>query len=330
MYSLILRCLIERYNYYGDGNHSGNKAKVHHNMTTQDFQHRPRRNWLQINLTCQPDQSDILIYELTSLTGAGVQTKTCANEEQIIAYLEKNDSYTLKRTQLDTLVASFPDTTRPTLELTTLEEENWSENWKSNYKPSKLSDHITVKPTWEDYQPKAGEIVIEIDPGMAFGTGLHFSTRLALRHIDALYHSNQRPATVLDVGTGTGILALACAKLGGQKVIAIDNDPDAIVTALDNIKQNHEQHKVECSVTDLAKIVDQVDLAIANITADVLTLLQPDLCPKIKQGGHLVLAGILSGHQAEKISALYEKHGLRLISENHEDEWTGLLFTKSP
>jgi ribosomal protein L11 methyltransferase len=135
---------------------------------------------------------------------------------------------------------------------------------------------------------------------------------------------------VLDVGTGTGILALACAKLGAETVIAIDNDQDAVVTALDNIKQNNEQYKIQCSTTPLDAITTKADLIIANITADVLTLLQPNITPKIKKGGHLALAGILTGGQSRAIINLYQTSGLTLIAENQEDEWTGLLFTQKP
>ncbi len=298
-------------------------------MTTANFQHRPRRNWLQINITCQPDNSELLIHDLTSLTGSGVQTETLTDKELIICYLEKDEGYSTKRQTLDNLISLFSEKSALTVELSNLVEENWAENWKSNYKPTKLSKHITVKPTWEDYEAKTDEIVIDIDPGLAFGTGLHFSTRLALCHIDTLFHQDTIPETILDVGTGTGILALACAKLGAARVIAIDNDPDAVVTALDNIKQNNEHHKIQCSVTDLKDIKPQADLVIANITADILTLLQPDIALKIKPNGHLILAGILTGNQATSITKLYQENGLQLVEENQEDEWTGLLFKQN-
>ncbi len=298
-------------------------------MTTSDFQHRARRNWLQVNITCPPESSELLIHELTTLTGSGVQTETVAGNDLIICYLEKDEDYPTKRLSLDKIISSFSDKEQLSVELSTLVEENWAENWKSNYKPTKLSEHITVKPTWEDYAAQSGEVVIDIDPGMAFGTGLHFSTRLALRHIDTLFHQDNPPRTVLDVGTGTGILALGCAKLGAQTLTAIDNDPDAIATALDNLKQNNEEDKIDCSVTDLTDIQSTFDLVIANITADVLTLLQPGIIPRIATNGFLVLAGILTGKQSEAIINLYEDHGLKLLKENREDEWSGLLFSKS-
>ncbi len=298
-------------------------------MTTSDFQHRPRRNWLQINITCDPERAELLIHELTTLTGTGVQTETVSGKELIICYLEKDDDYPVRRQALDSLIATFSEQPGgPTVELSTLVEENWAENWKSNYKPTKLSKHITVKPTWEEYAASSDEVVLEIDPGMAFGTGLHFSTRLALRHIDTLFHQENPPSTVLDIGTGTGILALACAKLGASDLTAIDNDPDAVATALDNIIQNNEQDKIACSVTDLGAIESTFDLVIANITADVLTLLQPEILPRIGAGGHLVLAGILTGSQSQAVINLYQTSGLTLIDENQEDEWTGLLFAK--
>ena len=295
-------------------------------MTTANFQHRPRRNWLQITISCNQDESEQIIHQLTTLTESGVQTETISGKEHIICYLEKDAAYPAKRQTLDTLLSTFTDQHHITAELANLEEENWAENWKSNYKPTKLSEHITVKPTWKDYDPQSGEIIIEIDPGMAFGTGLHFSTRLALRHIDTVFQTDSHPDTVLDIGTGTGILALACAKLGATNIIAIDNDPDAVVTALANIKQNNEQHRINCTITDLKDITHQVDLALANITADVLTFLQPDITPIIKPNGLLILAGILTSEQSPNIINVYQKSGLQLIDKNHEDEWTGLLF----
>lgn len=298
----------------------------------ETFSHRPPRQWLQIDLTLPVELVDYVGHELTRITGCGVQMISHDNQETIIAYLEKDRDYAEARRQIDALVADLnsrlPQALQPSF--TTLLEENWAENWKENYRPSRITETITVKPTWQEYCPGEGEIVIAIDPGMAFGTGLHSSTRLALTYIDQLYRqSPHQPRTVLDVGTGTAILALAAAKLGAQQVVAIDNDIDAVAAARENIKQNHETGRVVCSATDLADLEGNFDLVIANITVDVLTELSAALVKKIAAGGHLILAGILGPEQARRLTRTLQDSPLTLIHTRTEENWYSLLLQKS-
>lgn len=298
------------------------------------FSHRPARHWLQIDILVPDDLIELVSHQITLITNNGVQLITREDgKETIIGYLEKNDTYPAARQELDNFLKELGDTITGPLDisLSTIVEENWAENWKENYKPSRITDTITVKPTWEPYSPTGKEIVIEIDPGMAFGTGLHSSTRLALGFIDDLFASSStRPQNVLDVGTGTGILAIATAKLGAKKIMAIDNDIDAVVASQDNIGQNGVAGQVRCAETDLADLEDSYDLVIANITADVLTLLCPELAQKTKKGGHLILAGILKGPQADKVIDTFEDASLLLVNKKTEGKWISLLFTKKP
>ncbi len=296
------------------------------------FSHRPARHWLQIDISVPDEFVDYVSHQLTGITGNGVQLISKNGQETVIGYLEKNDEYQAKRQELDAFTTELGSRLDGPLELTlaTIVEENWAENWKENYKPSRITDTITVKPTWEVYSPEADEVVIEIDPGMAFGTGLHSSTRLALTLVDHLFATAQtRPATVLDVGTGTGILAIAAAKLGAQQVMAIDNDIDAVVAARDNISQNSETDHVSCSDKDLADLTECYDLVIANITADVLTELCPHLVEKVAAQGHLILAGILQGSQADTVTHCFQAASLSLVAEKTEGNWISLLFSKN-
>ncbi len=297
------------------------------------FSHRPARHWLQIDISVPAELMEYVSHKLTDITGNGVQILSKDNKEVIIAYLEKNNEYQTVRQELDLFLNDLSTklTSPLDLSLNTIVEENWAENWKENYKPSRITDTITVKPTWETYTPGEKEIVIDIDPGMAFGTGLHSSTRLALTFIDELFASAAtRPSTVLDVGTGTGILAIATAKLGALKVMAIDNDIDAVVAARDNIQQNHEARHVSCAETDLADIADSYDLVIANITADILTLLCSELVKRMARGGHLILAGILQGEQADNVVRCFQAASLHLINKKTEGKWISLLFSNTP
>jgi ribosomal protein L11 methyltransferase len=294
------------------------------------FSHRPARHWLQIDIVAPAAYLDFVSHELTRITGNGVQLLSTDDQETVIGYLEKNDTYTAARQELDAFISDLAaKLTRPVdLRLSTLVEENWAESWKENYKPSRITDTITVKPTWESYTPAAGEIVIEIDPGMAFGTGLHSSTRLALTFIGHLFTPPAvAPGKVLDVGTGTGILAIAAAKLGAQQVTAIDNDIDAVVAARANIEQNSVTGQIRCSEETLADLPGRYDLVIANITADILTALCPDLIKKMTPGGHLILAGILQGEQADRVSRCFQAASLTLVAEKTEGRWISLLFT---
>ncbi len=297
------------------------------------FSHRPARHWLQIDISVPEKFLEYVSHHLTKITGNGVQLLSKDGKETVIGYLEKNDAYPVMRKELDAFTAELSSKLKSPLELTlaTIVEENWAENWKENYKASRITDTITVKPTWEVYSPGPKEIVIEIDPGMAFGTGLHSSTRLALTLIDQLFASAAtRPRQVLDVGTGTGILAIAAAKLGADTVMAIDNDIDAVVAAQDNIAQNAETGHILCSEQSLAELEDHYDLVIANITADVLTQLCPELVKKMAPGGHLILAGILQGDQAANIVRLFQAASLHLVTEKTEENWISLLFSKNP
>lgn len=298
----------------------------------ETFSHRPPRQWLQINLTLPAHLADYAGHELTRITGCGVQMISHDNQETIIAYLEKNKTSTETRQQIDALVAELnnrlPQPLQPSF--TTLLEENWAEKWKENYSPSRITETITVKPTWQEYCPGEGEIVIAIDPGMAFGTGLHSSTRLALTFIDQLFTKSPRqPRTVLDVGTGTAILALAAAKLGAQQVVAIDNDIDAVAAARENIEQNHETARVASSASDLVELEGNFNLVIANITVDVLTTLSATLTNKLTDGGHLVLAGILGPEQARRLTRTFQDASLTLIDTKTEENWYSLLLRKS-
>ncbi|MBU0682009.1 MAG: 50S ribosomal protein L11 methyltransferase [Proteobacteria bacterium] len=297
------------------------------------FSHRPARHWLQIDIAVPEKFIEYVSHELTRITGNGVQQLSKDDKEIIIGYLEKNDTYPAARQELDTFLSEFTTKLNSPLDLnlSTLVEENWAENWKENYKPSRITDNITVKPTWETYSPAAGEIVIEIDPGMAFGTGLHSSTRLALTFIDQLFTTPKTsPRQVLDVGTGTGILAIAAAKLGAEKVTATDNDIDAVVAARDNIQQNGVGNLIDCSERDLSELADSYGLVIANITADILSELCPELVKKMSQGGHLILAGILKGAQADKVKDCFQAAALNFVAEKIEGRWISLLFTKPP
>jgi len=277
---------------------------------------------------------------LAEITGSGVEISVPAIDatepvalETVTGYLADDEERVDKELAiaefLQQVAARHPGTTPPQLVTSHLQEEDWGQNWKKHFKPIQITPRITIKPTWEEYTPIAGEIVIEMDPGMAFGTGHHASTRLALTFIDACYDAGPPPPQrVLDVGTGTGVLGMACALFGAPEVLAIDNDPDAVAAAHENIQANHLADRMMASDRDLSTVQCQFDLVIANITSNVLTDLAGQLCDCLAPSGHLILAGILTGEQEQGIHKTYTGLGLRHLATSYQDEWASLHFAR--
>lgn len=296
------------------------------------FEHRSPRKWLKIVIPCHPDHADTLAAWLADLTGMGVeQSMALPGDHQerttVTGYLDHDrgtEGLIREITDFAARLHGKLQVDPPRFE--EIIEEDWGRNWKKQYRPTRVSERIVIAPTWEGYRPRAGEIVIEIDPGLAFGTGLHASTRLALQLTEAAFGQKPQPAGVLDVGTGTGILAMAAALLGATQVTAIDNDPDAVVCARDNTDHNGLADKVAVSARELTAFTDPYDLVLANITHDVLLALAPQLVRLLARPGQLILAGILQGEQAESIMATFGDLGLTLADSPREDEWQAFRF----
>jgi ribosomal protein L11 methyltransferase len=199
-------------------------------------------------------------------------------------------------------------------------EEDWATAWKQYFKPQRIGRQIVVKPTWEEYAAQTGDIILQIDPGMAFGTGLHATTRLCLC---ALEDHVSRGMTVADVGTGSGILAVAAALLGAERVAAVDVDPLAVRIAREN-----------ATVNDVAGVISVVesavppagifDVVVANILADVILAMAPALAASLKPGGVLIASGIIDRRSDDVRQGLVAA-GLRPLATETEAEWVALL-----
>ena len=290
-------------------------------------------NWLRICVTTPASLSEIVASFLCDITGQGIELNEAGKEkETVIAYLPKSSKTEAgKRKQiedfLDRLRQSLPTGEKLDISYQSLPDEDWNRNWKKHFKPEHITPRLVIKPSWEDYTPAAEEHVIEMDPGMAFGTGHHASTRLCMRFIDRLLTGTSPPKTVLDVGTGTGILAMAAVLLGARSAFAIDNDPEAVQVAANNVQRNKLQNDIKISGTDVRDIHEQFDLVIANIIHDTLIALAPYLIEKLIPGAHLILAGILVGEQEQNIINTYNSLGLDHVASEQEGEWASLLFS---
>ena len=184
----------------------------------------------------------------------------------------------------------------------TFAEEDWAENWKKSFKPLRLGKHMRIKPGWCDCSVEPGDKVIEIDPGMAFGTGTHETTGMCVEMVEKYV---QPGSTAIDVGTGTGILAIAAAHMGAKDVLAIDIDRVAVRVAAENVRINGFEGVIRCVAGDLLENVDeQADVVIANIIADVIILMAQPVRTHIADGGKFICSGISSERKQDVLDAL--------------------------
>ena len=205
-------------------------------------------------------------------------------------------------------------------------DEDWAETWKAYIHTEKIGERIGVRPTWEEYTPSADEIVIELDPGAAFGTGAHATTAMCLRWLEHLVSPGMR---VYDVGCGSGILAVAAAKLGAGEVIAMDYDPVAVSVAEENIRQNNVHNVVACE-SDLLSACEgaaPAELITANIIADVIVRLFAQLDRHLALGGTLLASGIIDDRIAD-VEHAAAQHGFTVLDMTCEKEWAAMIIRR--
>ncbi len=228
---------------------------------------------------------------------------------------------------LPVLAESFGGATGEFVEATEITDCGWAETWKEHFKPSRLGRRITVKPSWETYDPSPGEVVLTIDPGQAFGTGTHETTRMCLRFIEDVFDAPPPPQSVLDLGTGTGILGIAAAMLGARRVLGIDVDPKAVETAAENARINGVAGRFEAAVTPLARLEETFDLVAANVLAEILADLRDEVAARCAPGGAILLSGILS-EKAAWVAREYADAGWHVAARRDEGQWSALLLRR--
>ncbi len=217
------------------------------------------------------------------------------------------------------------------MERLNIKREDWSEVWKKYFKVMQISEHLVIKPSWLEHQPEPGQLILEIDPGMSFGTGQHATTAFCLRMLDKLANRAEAPATesFLDVGCGSGILSIAAAKLGYSPITAFDYDPDAVKIAGENFEINGlSEEAITLSIEDVTRYeASGYDVVAANILAHILRANCPRIVSYVRPGGYLMLSGILR-EEFDATVAEFEVAGVKLLESASEKEWTGGLFVK--
>ena len=300
------------------------------------LQHNPTRRWLKISITTDPLLIEAIEDFMVGISGAGVELSVDqpGNLALINAWFDKDRGDQAETDlilhQLSAYLQELADifeVAAPSIESTFIKDEDWSATWKVHFKPFAIIPGLIIAPTWEPYEIREQEQVIVMDPGMAFGTGHHATTSLSLQLLrEAL--TGKPDSSVLDVGTGTGILAMAAALFGASRVMAIDNDPLAVTATSENRDRNQLQQIMEVTDTPLASFTTPFSLVIANIVHDVLLELAPDLGRLTADGGQLILSGILSGQQVTNIISCFIDLGFSLQRQEEKKEWTALLFAK--
>lgn len=287
-----------------------------------------KQEWICVEVACDPELVSELAAEIAETFGAGVEELDCG----VRYYLPGGRFSVHSRKVLERLLIEFQKrhsiSELPGTSFSILSNEDWAVEWQKYFKPIRLGRHLLVAPTWEEVKSGAQDRLIRINPGRAFGTGHHETTRLCLEWLEgwADKHKGSQPGTLLDVGTGSGILALAGVLLGFSEVIGIDNDPEAIEVALENAELNGLLQKVEFRVATPESLGAFFDVVMANIQALPLIEMAQVLSGLVRSSGRIVLSGILLD-QKEAVQSAYEARGHCLLDAVSAGEWCLLVFS---
>ncbi len=324
-------------------------------MPASSIQHRPAKTWNKIIIEADSRMTEAVAAYLADLSGSGVEISSSEGDlindidnpaafEKITTYISidpsdsENETISKKINELKQFLANLPliftECPAPKFFTEMIMEEDWGKAWKSFFTSFQITPKLTIKPSWEKTKKQSqednGEHIIEMDPGLAFGTGHHASTQMALLLLEELYQSRtMKLEKVLDVGTGSGILAMGCGLFGAINVLAIDNDPDAVETAKGNIIRNRLEDIITVSDQDIASIESGFNLIVANIIHDTLAEMAKLLTGLLAPKGYLILSGILKGDQENSIREIYTGQGLSFIEIMTKDEWAALQFQKN-
>lgn len=227
-------------------------------------------------------------------------------------------------------LSEFVNVGERTIAVSETEDKDWINNWKQYFKPFTVDD-ILIKPTWEEIPAEhADKLLIEIDPGTAFGTGKHETTQLCIRQLDKYIKGGEK---VLDVGTGSGILGIAALKLGASEAFGTDLDENAVVAVRENLEANHISAEkfgvVQGNIIDDKAIQDQAgyecyDIVVANILAPVIIMLQGEIAPHLKHGGIFITSGIINTKEEDVRQAMEANPELEIVEINHQNDWVSI------
>jgi len=297
--------------------------------------HGPRRpGWIQVSLWAPAAQAEAAADFLVRLTGRGVETSEGPDPEQdhlVKAFLDDGPGSAEQKRDVEEMVqrlklqAAEPGAVR--LEFSPLPDQDWSENWKRHFHPQEMAPGLWVAPPWEPMEVGPDYQVVLIDPGQAFGTGHHASTMLCLKRLARMRRKDRMPSRLLDLGCGTGILALAALKLGAASALALDLDPLALEAARHNAELNRLSSRLEISSRKFEEVGETFPLILANLTAlDLINLARP-LAQRLEPLGELVASGMMQG-QDQGVRQALEDAGLGFVERDSLGEWCSLVMAR--
>jgi len=273
-------------------------------------------------IEAEPFNSDILSSILWELNIDGI----CEEDNFLFIFTSEKSSINkivissqLNKLKKEDLINNF------NVEEELIQNKNWNEEWEKTIDVVNISDRIVIKPSFREYKKKNDEFVITIDPKMSFGTGKHATTKLVVQMLEKYIKSGDN---VLDVGSGTGILAITAIKLGSVSAVAIDNDDWCYENAIENCKLNNVEEKIDVRNCELAQVEEKdFSVIISNIQKNVLKDLAKDFKNRIKEKGILILSGLLENDKKEMID-FYSNYGYNLLESKQLEEWISLVFQK--
>ncbi|WP_110953320.1 50S ribosomal protein L11 methyltransferase [Anaerosinus massiliensis] len=305
--------------------------------------------WAEIGIKTTHEATEIIaeIFHELGATGVVIEDPELVNEYRISgawdytdipeamdtevvtvkAYLpvdeELDDKLRIFEKRVDELAGNNIDKGLGDISCNEIQEEDWATSWKDFFHPVKVGELIVIKPSWESYPASPNDILIELDPGMAFGTGTHHTTAMCIRLLEETITGGM---DVFDVGTGSGVLAIAAAKLGAKKIMAVDFDAMAVRVAKENVEINHVTDLINVKQGDLMKGLDgKADVIIANIVADIIIRLLEDVPNKLKKGGTMIASGIIAERLGDVTEAVLAQ-GLVVDKVVEEGGWAAMLI----
>lgn len=280
--------------------------------------------WLELKISASPEIEAELDLFLTSCQLGGWVVEEEVPQLHWLAYLPCESDW---ESRLQSIISGIENLGAECTVGNSVVDEDWAHCWKKFYHAKRFGKHIVVRPSWEDFSAQSGDIVITLDPGMAFGTGYHASTSMCLEMLEKVF-AEDIPQRILDVGTGSGILALAAKLLGSEEVVASDSDPVAVKVAQENFQINGLSEGVKIrEYVGVPSDEGQFPLVCANLVASLLCRLARPLSESLEDKGKIIVSGIVQ-ERADDVIAEFADCGLKVMDRLDDDDWVCLLLSK--